>query len=430
MNNNKQRTINKNALFEGIGLHTGKAVVMKFLPAPENTGVVFIRSDLPNKPKIKASLENVISTNRGTVLKENDAVVNTVEHVLSALKGLGIDNMFIDLNDVEPPVMDGSAREYVKAILEAGIKEQEEPKEYISLKDKLFLEEKGKKMTYLPSDKFEVTFTLAYSDSIIAPQTVHVEINEEEYLKRIGISRTFGFEHEFEMLKANDLARGGSLENAIVINNDGTIRNEGGLRDAKELVLHKILDLIGDFSLLGANLKGHLIAEKSGHDFNTKFAKLLKEKFNQVSIRKDSDVMMYIEEIKSVLPHRYPFLLVDRIVSLVPGESICGYKNVTTNEEFFNGHYPHKPIMPGVLLVEAMAQVAGVLFLSQEENKGKTPFFCGIDRVRFRKPVVPGDRVDFTIKITKVRGATGKVEAEARVDGDLVAGGELMFQLV
>ena len=183
MNNNKQRTINKNALFEGIGLHTGKAVVMKFLPAPENTGVVFIRSDLPNKPKIKASLENVISTNRGTVLKENDAVVNTVEHVLSALKGLGIDNMFIDLNDVEPPVMDGSAREYVKAILEAGIKEQEEPKVYISLKDKLFLEEKGKKMTYLPSDKFEVTFTLAYSDSIIAPQTIHVEINEEEYLR-------------------------------------------------------------------------------------------------------------------------------------------------------------------------------------------------------------------------------------------------------
>ncbi|MDD3000781.1 MAG: UDP-3-O-acyl-N-acetylglucosamine deacetylase, partial [Candidatus Riflebacteria bacterium] len=174
MNNDKQKTIKKNATFEGIGLHTGKAVVMKFLPAPANTGIIFIRSDLPNTPKIKASLENVISTNRGTVLKENEAVVNTVEHVLSALKGLGVDNMYVDLNDVEPPVMDGSACEYVKAILEAGIEEQEEPKKYIYLKDKLFLEEKGKKMMYLPSDKFEVTFTLAYSDSIIAPQTIHV----------------------------------------------------------------------------------------------------------------------------------------------------------------------------------------------------------------------------------------------------------------
>lgn len=426
----KQQTIVKAAEFNGIGLHTGKQVTMKFLPAPEDTGIVFIRSDLPGQPKIKAILENVVSTNRGTVLQENDATVNTVEHVLSALRALGIDNLYVDLNDLEPPVMDGSANEYVKAALEAGIQPQEATRHVISLKEKIYLEDKDKKMMYLPSDKFEVTFTLSYADNIIPPQTIHIEINEQEYLNRIGISRTFGFEHEFEMLKTHNLALGGSLDNAVVINNDGTVRNEGGLRDDNELILHKILDLVGDFSLLSSHIKGHIIAEKTGHEFNTRFAKLLKDKYLQVQNRKDSEKMMYIEEIKEVLPHRYPFLLVDRIVSIVPGESICGYKNITANEEFFNGHYPHKPIMPGVLLVEAMAQVAGVLFLTQDENKGKTPFFCGIDRVRFRKPVVPGDRVDFTIKITKVRGATGKVEAEARVDGDLVAGGELMFQLV
>lgn len=425
----KQRTLKSSIKLKGVGLHTGKHAEMEFSPAPANSGVIFERSDLPNAPKIKACLENVISTVRGTVLGENGAVVNTVEHVLSAMRAMGIDNVKISLTEEEPPVMDGSALEYIKAIQAAGVEEQDAERKTISVKDRIYLEEKGKKMLYLPSDKFEVTFTLAYSDNILKPQVIHVEITEEEYVKRIGIARTFGFEHEFEMLKANNLARGGSLENAIVINNDGTVRNEGGLRDENELILHKILDLIGDFSLLGCPIKGHIIAEKTGHAFNTMFAKKLKEKFDQAANMNESG-MMYIEEIKNYLPHRYPFLLVDRIVSVVPDESIVGYKNFTANELFFTGHFPEKPVVPGVILIEAMAQVAGLLFLPKEENKSKIPLLCGVDRLRFKRQVVPGDRVDFTVKVMKIRGNTGKLYGEGRVDGELAMSGELIFQLI
>lgn len=424
-----QRTLKNTIKLKGIGLHTGKYAEMEFSPAPVNTGVVFERIDLPDKPTIKACLENVISTVRGTVLGENGAVVNTVEHVLSALRAMGVDNVKVILNNEEPPVMDGSALEYIKAIQNVGIEEQNAPRKLISIKDKISMEDKDKKMIYIPSDKFEVTFTLAYSDNILKPQVIHVEINEEEYLNRIGIARTFGFEREFEMLKANNLARGGSLENAVVINNDGSIRNEGGLRDPNELILHKILDLIGDFSLLGCPIKGHIIAEKTGHAFNTKFAKKLKEKFEQAENMNDSG-KMYIEEIKNYLPHRYPFLLVDRILSVVPGNTIVGYKNFTINELFFTGHFPEKPVVPGVILIEAMAQVAGLMFLPLEENKGKLPLLCGVDRLRFKRPVVPGDRVDFTVKALKIRGNTGKLAGEGRVDGELAMSGELIFQLI
>ena len=283
-------------------------------------------------------------------------------------------------------------------------------------------------MIYIPSDKFEVVFTLSYDDNIVPAKTIEVEINEETYRNLIAPSRTFGFEHEFEFLKANNLALGGSLENAIVINNDGSIRNPEGLRDANELIKHKILDMIGDFALLGGDIKGLIIAKRTGHEFNAKFARLFYEKFND-ALRSKEQKMMYIEDIKKCLPHRYPMLLVDRVTSIVPNESITGYKNVSANEAFFNGHFPEKQIMPGVLLIEAMGQLSGILFLSQPEYKGKIPMFLGIDRVRFRKQVVPGDRLDITSKVLKVRGLTGKMEAQITVDGELAASAEFLFQL-
>ncbi len=427
--NRLQRTIAGRTSMEGIGLHTGKPVNMELVPAEAGTGIVFMRSDLPGEPAIFARLENVVDTNRGTILSCNGASVHTVEHVLAALRGLGIDNVCVRLSNEEPPAGDGSSRCFVEMIERVGIVEQSLPVVICGLNEVFFLEDKEKSMVYLPSDRFEVTYHLAYKNNIIAPQKIHVVIDEQMFARRVGQARTFGFEHEFDMLKANNLARGGSLDNAVVINNSGEVVNPEGLREEYELILHKILDLVGDFALIGHQVKGHIIAERTGHGFNVRFARLLSEKFKQSLNRKDSN-MMYIEEIKSILPHRYPFLLVDRILSIVPGESIVGIKNVTANEEFFNGHFPGKPVMPGVLMVEAMAQVAGVLFLSQPEHKGKTPFFCGIDKVRFRRPVVPGDRLEFHIKVLKVRGSTGKVEAEARVDGELVTGGELMFQLV
>ncbi len=425
----QQHTTATPVRIEGIGLHTGKPVQMEFLPADAGTGIVFVRTDLAGEPLIRADLANVVSTNRGTIISENGASVNTVEHVLAALRGSGVDNLVIRISNEEPPAGDGSSLRFVELIQRAGRVPQETERTDCRVNEIFSLVEGDKSMVYLPSDRFEVTYHLAYRDNIIPPQHIHVVVDEQSFVTRIGRARTFGFEHEFEMLKNNNLARGGSLENAVVINNSGTVINPEGLREEQELILHKVLDLVGDFSLIGRRVKGHIIARRTGHNFNVKFARLLNEKFNQSLTRKDSD-MMYIEEIKSILPHRYPFLLIDRILSIVPGESIIGIKNVTANEEFFNGHFPGKPVMPGVLMVEAMAQVAGVLFLSQPEHKGKTPFFCGIDNVRFRRPVVPGDRLEFHAKVLKVRGNTGKVEAEARVDGELVTGGELMFQLV
>lgn len=425
----KQYTTTKSVSINGIGLHTGKPVALEFHPSDKDTGVYFRRVDLPTKPEIKACFTNVVSTNRGTVLRQGDAQVHTVEHVLAAIRGMGIDNIRVDLSSEEPPACDGSAKVFFEHLKEAGKVSQEVSKEFVSLKESFWMKSGDKFMAYLPSEKFEITFTLDYNNGLLPRQSIHLELNDDNFAARVANSRTFGFEYEFEMLEANNLARGGSLENAIVIGNDGKVKNPGGLRDPDELVLHKILDFVGDFSLIGRRVKGHFIAEKTGHGFNVKFAKALFEKFCQSQQRKDSK-MMYIEDIKAVLPHRYPFLLVDRILSIVPGESIVGIKNVTANEEFFNGHFPGKPVMPGVLIIEAMAQVAGVLFLSQPQNVGKVPFFCGIDKVRFRRPVVPGDRIEFSVKVLKVRGNTGKVEAEARVDGELVTGGELMFQLV
>jgi UDP-3-O-[3-hydroxymyristoyl] N-acetylglucosamine deacetylase/3-hydroxyacyl-[acyl-carrier-protein] dehydratase len=284
-------------------------------------------------------------------------------------------------------------------------------------------------MIYTPSDDFEVTFTLSYDNNIIPPKTIHLVINEENYKNLIAPSRTFGFEHEFEFLKSNNLARGGSLENAIVINNDGSIRNPEGLRDGDELIKHKILDLIGDFALLGGDIKGSIIAERTGHSFNAKFARLFNEKFNEALKSEEPNTMMYIDDIKKCLPHRYPMLLVDRVTSIVPNDCITGYKNITANEEFFNGHFPEKQIMPGVLLIEAMGQLSGILFLSQPEYKGKTPIFLGIDKVRFRRQVVPGDRIDIFGKVIKLRGLTGKMETKITIDGELVTSAELLFQL-
>ena len=426
----KQHTLARSVSVEGIGLHTGKAVKMEFVPAPENTGIVFVRTDIEGEPSIKASFEKVASTVRGTVLTDNNVSVNTVEHVLSALRACGVDNLYVKLSNEEPPICDGSARKFVEMIDEAGKVPQEAERVVYMLKDMFRIQEKEKNMIYIPSaDKFEVTFTLAYDDNILAPKTINLEINEETYRKLISGSRTFGFEHEFQFLEANNLARGGSLENAVVINNDGSIRNSGGLRDADELVKHKILDLIGDLALLGGDIRGKIIAERTGHDFNAKFARLFKEKFDE-SLRSKERKMMYIEDIKKCLPHRYPMLLIDRVTSMVPGESITGYKNITANEEFFSGHFPEKPVMPGVLMVEAMAQLSGVMFLAMDQYKGKIPIFLGIDKVRFRRQVVPGDRIDIYAKTIKLRGMTGKVEASISVDGEPVTSGELLFQLI
>ncbi len=429
MSGDRQCTIGAPFTIEGIGLHTGLPTRLTARPGEPGQGIRFRRLDLPGTPVIPAGIANVVEVSRGTTLGVGEARVHTVEHLMSGAYGLGIDNLWLDLDGPEPPAMDGSARPFADALRRAGRIEQDLPREICRLPEICILEEGDRSLTYLPSDRFEVTFTLAYASNLIPPQILHVEVDENLFYDRISRARTFGFVHEFDMLREKRLALGGSLENAVVIKADGTCMNPEGVRDPQEFVLHKILDLIGDLALIGKRLHGHVIAHKTGHAYNCRFARRLCQRYQEIQERKPSGMMTY-EEIKTILPHRYPMLLIDKIVSLEPGKSAVGIKNVTGNEEFFQGHFPQRAVMPGVLLIEAMAQVAGVLFLSQPEHKGKLPFFVGVDGVRFRKPVVPGDRLELHVKVLKVRGNTGKVAVEARVDGEEVTAAELMFTVV
>ncbi|OQA09115.1 MAG: UDP-3-O-(3-hydroxymyristoyl) N-acetylglucosamine deacetylase [bacterium ADurb.Bin374] len=426
----EQRTIRKPITLTGVGLHTGQPVTLTFKPADPDSGIAFRRMDLPGTPLVQASAAHVKEVLRGTTIRgEDGAVIHTVEHVMSALYGMGVDNAIVEIDSAEPPILDGSALRFAEALRDTGIVGQGVPAQVCDVRDLCAFSEGDKSIVFLPSDRFEITFRLSYKDNIISPQSVHLVVDETTFIERIGRARTFGFEYEFDMLKEKRLALGGSLENAVVVKRDGSVMNPEGLRDPQEFALHKILDLIGDLALTGRRMKGHIIACRTGHAWNVKLAQRLCAVYHQQKERNHAP-MMTIEEIKQILPHRYPFLLVDRMLSIEPGVSAVGYKNVTANEEFFNGHFPQRPVMPGVLIVEAMAQVAGVLFLSQPEHKGKIPFFCGIDGARFRKPVVPGDRLEMHVKVLKVRGATGKVQVEAKVDGETVADGELMFTIV
>ncbi|MBF0408306.1 MAG: UDP-3-O-[3-hydroxymyristoyl] N-acetylglucosamine deacetylase [Candidatus Riflebacteria bacterium] len=423
----KQKTIAKSVETSGVGLHTGKPVRMEFLPAPVNSGIRFQRMDLPDKPVIRADIDEVSEVFRGTTIGKAPESVNTVEHVMSAIFGLGISNLLIAITGGEPPAEDGSARPLIKLLKDAGIVEQDAVDDEIFLSDSFMVQDGNKSIYYRPSDKFEVTFTMDYSRQKLF-QVKHFIFSDDAYENSISMARTFGFVHEFEMLREKQLALGGSLENAVVVNLDGSVLNKEGLRDPEEFVKHKILDLIGDLSLIGRRFRGHIIACRSGHALNIKFAKLFREKFNQY--KRKNTTMMDIEAIREILPHRYPFLLVDRILSVDPGKSANGIKNVTANEPFFNGHFPDKRVMPGVLIVEAMAQLAGIIFLSLPEHKGKLPYFVGIDHCRFRKQVVPGDRLEMTATALRVRGNTGKVSCVAQVDGEEAAGGELMFTII
>lgn len=429
MTDDRQCTIRDPFTIEGTGLHTGNPARLTASPGEPGQGILFRRLDLPGQPVIPARIPQVVEVQRGTTLAVGEARVHTVEHLMAAVYGLGIDNLWLDLDGPEPPAVDGSARPFAEALRAAGSLAQDLPRETCRLSEMFSIEEGDRSLTYLPADRFEVTFTLAYAGNLIPPQTVHLVVDEDRFFERISRARTFGFVHEFDMLKEKRLARGASLANAVVVNPDGTCMNPEGTRDPQEFALHKILDLIGDLALIGKRLQGHVIAHKTGHAYNCRFARRLCQLHQETRERKPTGMMTY-EEIKTILPHRYPMLLIDKIVSIEPGKSAVGVKNVTGNEEFFQGHFPQRAVMPGVLLIEAMAQVAGVLFLSQPEHKGKLPFFVGIDRVRFRKPVVPGDRLELRVEVLKVRGNTGKVAVEARVEGEEVTAAELMFTIV
>ncbi|MEW6007244.1 MAG: UDP-3-O-acyl-N-acetylglucosamine deacetylase [bacterium] len=421
--NTYQHTINKEVSLSGIGLHTGQNITIALKPAPPNTGIVFIKDDV----KIPAKLCYVSSSYRGISLKKDGTEIRTIEHLLGSLSFFFITNLFIELNGPEIPIMDGSSLPFALLIKSAGIKKQDGRMKYLSFTSPVEIKEDGRSISILPYNGFKVSYTISFSHPVVKEQSLELEIDETSFIKEIAPARTFGFLDEVNSLRQAGLIKGGSLENAIVVSDDEIINEP--LRYEDEFVRHKILDLIGDLSLLGIPLKGHIIANCSGHSLNIKLARRIEE-----MVKKNEGIVigegrMDIKEILGIIPHRYPFLLIDRILEIEPAKRVVGIKNVTMNEEFFQGHFPGNPVMPGVLVIEAMAQTAGVLLLSEEENRGKLVYLAGLDNVRFRKPVIPGDQIRFEAIPVKIRKKVGMVEVKGWVDGELVAEATLLFSL-
>lgn len=399
-----------------------------FKPASVNSGLVFVRTDLPDKPQIKADISNLtFQLVRCTSIKQNDASVDAVEHLLSTLIGLRIDNVIIEIDSPEPPVLDGSALPFVEAIKKVGILEQDRPRQYLKLEEPITVSEGNKHLILEPSDEFTVTY--CYDHPGFPTQIATFVLSEENFIKEIAPARTFCFAHEIEALKAQGLGKGGNHENVIVIDKEG--KTNKPLRFSDEIVRHKILDLIGDLYLIGKIPLAHVIGIRSGHTLDAKLAQKIADAFfkhqraKNVSNYKSLDAT----EIQKFLPHRYPFLMVDRIIEIEAETKAVGIKNVTINEEFFKGHFPSHPVMPGVLQVEALAQVAGVLLLRKPENQGRLAYFVSLDNVKFRRPVVPGDQLRLEVEVVKLRSRAGRVKGKAYVDGNLVTEAEFSFAL-
>jgi UDP-3-O-[3-hydroxymyristoyl] N-acetylglucosamine deacetylase/3-hydroxyacyl-[acyl-carrier-protein] dehydratase len=446
----QQQTINRSASFTGVGLHSGNRVTMSFLPAPANSGIRFRRIDLEGKPEIEARVENVIENNRSTTLAKGNTRVHTVEHVLATFAGYGIDNAIVELDANEPPIGDGSAREYCKMIQAAGIVPQEERREPYILTAPIELEMGETVMSLFPDDVFKISCTSADRQGRFT-QFYSLELTPKSWEQELAHARTFCFYEEIEFLIKNGLIKGGSLENAVVIRDDAVLTTEP-LRYPDEFVRHKTLDIVGDLSLLGRPVHGHLIAVKPNHAANCELVRRIVTQMRKPlmaaqtfapppaparsSPAKDptgnlpasGNGAMDIDAVMQALPHRYPFLMVDRVLA-IDDKRITALKNVSANEPYFQGHFPGHPIMPGVLQLEAMAQAAGLLMLRQVENAGQIAYFMAAEDVKWRKPVKPGDTLIIEVELTKARGKIGKAKGTCRVEGEVVSEAEVTFML-
>lgn len=435
-----QKTLAGPVEISGIGLFTGISVTIKILPAKEDFGIVFKRVDLPNAPEVKASLSSVVATPRCTVLGNGEAVVQTVEHLLAALAAYEIDNVLIEINGPEIPILDGSAKQFVEKIEAVGTKELSKAKPIYTLKNPVYYSDKDIHIIAIPSDEFRVSFTLQFpSTHSIATQFASFPVNASIFAKDIAPARTFSAYEEIAPLIEKGVIKGGSLENAVLIQ-EGKVRNPEGLRMPDEFVRHKILDVIGDLSLINFSFKAHITAIRSGHASNFAFAKVLESHLRK-SIQEGERIMgdhssknlstvFDVKEIAKILPHRYPFLLVDRIVYLSLEENvIIGQKSVTMNEQFFQGHFPDVPIMPGVLILEALAQTGGIL-VHQNGYNDRIAVLLNINNAKFRRPVVPGDQLMLHAQGLHFSSKGGRVLAKATVNGQLAVEAEIGFALV
>ena len=456
-----QNTISSEISLEGVGLHTGENVVLTFKPAPENTGFVFIRSDLNPPVEIPADAKFVVNTDRGTNLEKQGVKIQTSEHVLAALVGYGIDNCYLEINSSEPPIMDGSSKFFIEAIHKAGKTEQKElreefiVKEVINYKD----EDTGSEITLIPSETYSLSVMVDFGTKILGTQNATIE-SIEEFYDEISSARTFSFLHELEMLLEHGLIKGGDLNNAIVyvdkplaesnmerlkaafgkeeiaVKPNGVLDNLT-LHYSNEAARHKLLDVIGDLALIRTPIRGKVIASKPGHRVNTTFAKKIQQIIKTERRQKAPDVditatpALDVNQIMKILPHRPPFLLVDKIIE-ISKKHVIGLKNVTMNEPFFQGHFPGAPVMPGVLQIEAMAQAGGVLVLNTvPDPENYLTFFMKIDNVKFKRPVHPGDTLIFSLNlITPIRRGICHMSGLIFSNGQLVTEGELMAQII
>lgn len=430
----KQKTIKEPFSLSGMGLHTGSKTTVNFKPAPENAGISFVRVDLPGKPVIKADVPHVVVDKglpRCTSIGQGEAVIHTVEHVLSVLSAVGIDNLVMEIDGNELPGLDGSAMEYLRAVKKAGTIEQNSDRQYFYVKEPITVQENGSFICINPSTNFKVEYTLDYNHPHLRSQFFSSNVNGEIFEREIAPCRTFCLESEAKELRERGLGKGANYSNTLVVGPNGVINNKVIFPD--EFARHKVLDFIGDLYLFGQPIRGHVVAIKSGHNLNLLLLKRLSQertKWQQKEIAPQDFAgkkEFTIQDILKVLPHRYPFLMVDRVYEIEKGKKAVGVKNVTINDNFFQGHFPTRPVMPGVLMVEAMAQSAGVMVLTADGHKGQIAFFMSADAVKFRRVVVPGDQLLMEVELIRDRGKTAQIRGVAKVGDEVACEAEMLF---
>jgi UDP-3-O-[3-hydroxymyristoyl] N-acetylglucosamine deacetylase/3-hydroxyacyl-[acyl-carrier-protein] dehydratase len=408
-----RRTLARPAVLEGIGLHLGVACRITFQPAPSGQGIVFRRTDCAGLPRIRAHVSEVSGSERRTQLGKGEHAVHTVEHVLAAVNGMRIDDITIDMDAPEPPILDGSAAPFVAALSDAGLAEVDGEPDFLDLAEPVRIIDGASVYEAYPSERLELDVTIDFPHPLIGTQSRRFVINEDSFTSELSRARTFGFVHEVEALRLRGLIKGASLDNTVVLDDSEVL--SGDLRWSDEFVRHKAMDCVGDLALTGARLRARIIAVKPSHRGTITLVREL------VKAGRKEKGMYTIEDIMKVLPHRYPFLLVDRILEIEEKKRIVGLKNVTINEPFFQGHFPGHPIMPGVLIIEAMAQVGGMLLLgSVPDPDTKVVYFMSLDNVKFRRPVKPGDQLRFELDVVQLRGTVCKMRGVGKVDGDVV----------